>query len=108
VVALAKGKQGAEHWVAHAEALALARAGRLEDARRASSRAVDLALQEGEREKAASYRAVRAVWEAIHGNSSEGKSSALAALELSKGRDVWAAIGNLRPPVTSAMFPSSC
>ena len=31
VVALAKGKHGAEHWVAHAEALALARSGRLQD-----------------------------------------------------------------------------
>ena len=28
-VALAKGKHGAEHWLAHAEALALARSGRL-------------------------------------------------------------------------------
>jgi len=44
VVALAKGKHGAEHWVAHAEALAMARSGRLQNARSLSSRAVDLAL----------------------------------------------------------------
>lgn len=39
VVALAKGKHGAEHCVAHAEALALARAGRLQAARLSSNRA---------------------------------------------------------------------
>jgi len=88
VVALARGKQGAEHWVAHAEALALARSGRLADARRSSSRAVDLALQEGEREKTASYQAARAVWEAAYGNSADGKTTGMAALGLSKARDV--------------------
>ena len=93
VVALAKGKHGAEHWLAHEEALALARSGRLQAARRSSSRAVDLALQEGEREEAASYRAARAVWEAVYGNSAEGRRNAMAALELSKGRDVEYAAG---------------
>ncbi len=93
VVALARGKHGAEHRVAHAEALALARSGRLQAARQSSSRAVDLALQEGEREAAASYRAARAVWEAVYGNAAEGKRSAMAALELSKGRDVEYAAG---------------
>ena len=88
LVSQVKGQHGAEHWVAHEEALAFARTGRLQDARWSSSRAVDLALQEGEREKAASYRAARAVWEAIYGNAAEGKRSAMAALELSKGRDV--------------------
>ena len=93
VVALAKGVHGAEHWLAHEQALALARFGRLQDARRSSSRAVDLALQEGEREKAASYRAARAVWEAAYGNSAEARANATAALELSKGRDVQYAAG---------------
>src|SRR4029077_5492157 len=46
VVALSKGKHGAEHMLAHAEALALARSGRLQAARRSSSRAVDLVSQE--------------------------------------------------------------
>jgi tetratricopeptide (TPR) repeat protein len=87
-VALARGKRKAEHWMAHEEALALARSGRLQAARRSSSRAVDLALQEGEYEAAASYRAARAVWEAVCGNAAEGRASAMAALELSKGRDV--------------------
>jgi len=93
VVARAKGKQGAEHGLAHAEALALARSGRLQAAQRSSSRAVDLALQEGDREAAASYRAARAVWEAVCGNAAGGKASAMAALEVSKGRDVQYAAG---------------
>jgi eukaryotic-like serine/threonine-protein kinase len=93
VVALAKGKHGAEDRVAHAEALALARCGRLQAARQSSSRAVDLALQEGDRETAASYRAARAVWEAVYGNAAEGKRSAMAGLELSTGRDVEYAAG---------------
>jgi eukaryotic-like serine/threonine-protein kinase len=88
VVALAKGKHAAEHWVAHAQALSLARSGHLKEARRSSIRAVDLALQEEERERAASYRAARAVWEASCGNAAEGKRSAMAAIGLSKGRDV--------------------
>jgi len=85
---LARGKRRAEHWMAHEEALALARSGRLQAARRSSSRAVDLAVQEGQRESAASYQAARAVWEAVCGNAAEGQRSAMAALELAKGRDV--------------------
>src|SRR5207249_141641 len=65
-----------------------ARSGGLQAARRSSSRAVDLALQEGVREEAASYRAARAVWEAAYGNAAEGKRNAIASLELSRGRDV--------------------
>ena len=93
LAAQAKGRQGAEHRVAHAEALALAQSGGLEAAARLSNRAVDLALQEGAREEAASYRVARAVWEAVYGNAAEGKRSAMAALELSKGRDVQYAAG---------------
>jgi len=93
IVTLAKGKHGAEHRVANMEALALARSGRLQAARRSSSRAVDLALQEGQREAAASYQAARAVWEAVCGNAAEGKRNAMAALERSNGRDVEYAAG---------------
>jgi tetratricopeptide (TPR) repeat protein len=94
VVSQAKGKRRAEHWMAHQEALALARSGRLQAARRPSSRAEELALQEQfGRESAASYRASRAFWEAVCGNAAEGIKSALAALELSRGRDVEYAAG---------------
>ena len=87
-VALARGKRRAEHWMAHEQALALARSGRLQAARRLSNRAMDLAVQEGEAEAAASYQAARAVWEAVYGNAGEGKQNALAALARSNGRDV--------------------
>jgi tetratricopeptide (TPR) repeat protein len=94
VVSQARGKRRSEHCVAHQEALALARSGRLLAARRSSNRAVDLALQEQiGRESAASYLASRAVWEAFYGNAAEGVRTALAALELSKGRDVEFAAG---------------
>jgi DNA-binding winged helix-turn-helix (wHTH) protein/tetratricopeptide (TPR) repeat protein len=91
--ALARGNRRAEHWITHEEALALARSGRLLAARRSSSRAVDLALQEGEPEAAASYQAARAVWEGAYGNVIEAKRNAMAALALSKGRDVEYAAG---------------
>ena len=90
---LAKGKPTVEHTVAHAEALALARSGRLQLARQSSSRAMDLARQEGGREAAASYQAARAVWEAACGNAAEAKTNAIAALALSNGRDVEYAAG---------------
>jgi tetratricopeptide (TPR) repeat protein len=96
VLARAKGKREAEHRLAHSEALALARSGRLEAARRSSGRVVDLAMQQEDRESAASYRAARAVWEAVCGNAAEGNGSAMAALELSKGRDVQYAAGLAR------------
>jgi tetratricopeptide (TPR) repeat protein len=92
-VGLARGKRRAEHWMAHEEALALARSGRLKLARQSSSRAIDLARQEGGREAAASYQAARAVWEAVCGNAAEAKMNAVAALALSNGRDVEYAAG---------------
>jgi tetratricopeptide (TPR) repeat protein len=87
-VAMASGKHGTEHRVAHEEALALARTGRLQAARWSSNRSMDLARQEGRREVAASYQAARAVWEAVCGNAAEAKRNALAALDVSKSRDV--------------------
>jgi tetratricopeptide (TPR) repeat protein len=92
-IRLARGKPQVEHLMAHQEALALARSGRLQAARRSSSRAVDLALQERRREAAATYQGARAVWEAVCGNAGEGQKSATAALDLSKGREVQYAAG---------------
>ena len=56
VVALAAGKRGTEHPVANAEALALARLGRLTMARQASSRGIELA---GNKAEARGPRATR-------------------------------------------------
>jgi eukaryotic-like serine/threonine-protein kinase len=87
-VVLAKGKHGAEHWVTHSQALVMARSGRLQEARAFSSQAIDLARQEGTLETAARYQAAEAVWEAFYGNAAEAGRNAMAALALSKGRDV--------------------
>jgi serine/threonine protein kinase/tetratricopeptide (TPR) repeat protein len=89
----ARGNRADGHWIAHAEALALARSGRLRVARRSSGRAVDLALQAGKREVAATFIAARAVWETLCGNSAEARTAAMAALELSTARDVEYAAG---------------
>jgi serine/threonine protein kinase/tetratricopeptide (TPR) repeat protein len=83
----ANGKPGDGHWIAHAEALALARSGRVRAARQSSRRAVDLAVQNGEREVAATYLSARAVAEGLFGNAAEARTTVLAALELSSGRD---------------------
>jgi eukaryotic-like serine/threonine-protein kinase len=92
-VGLARGKRRAEHWLAHEQALALARSGRLREAAHASNRAIELAVQEGAQEEAASYRAARATWEAIYGDAGEARKHAAAALEASNGRDVEYAAG---------------
>jgi Flp pilus assembly protein TadD len=86
--ALAKGKPGADDWIAHSQALVAARSGRLQVARKMWRRAVDLALHEGQKERAATYEAGEAVCEAWFGNTTAAKRSAMAALELSRGRDV--------------------
>jgi eukaryotic-like serine/threonine-protein kinase len=85
---LAKGKPEAEDWMAHSEALVLARSGQFQAARKMTRRAVDLAQRAGQRERAATYMAANAVWEAMFGDAPAARQNALAALELSKGRDV--------------------
>jgi len=94
IMAQGKSTQGAGPPLANAEALALARSGRLELARQSSRRAMDLAAaQTGGREAAAGYQAARAVWEAMCGNAAEARKNAAAALALSNGRDVEYAAG---------------
>jgi tetratricopeptide (TPR) repeat protein len=88
VVGLARGKRGVEYAMAHAEALAFARSGRLKLARQLSERAIELAGREDGPEAAASYQAARSVWEAVCGNGAEANKNATAALERSNGRDV--------------------
>ena len=53
-----------------------------------SGRAVDLAQQANKRESAALYETGAALWEGFFGNAIEARRSAVAALELSKGRDL--------------------
>jgi eukaryotic-like serine/threonine-protein kinase len=49
---------------------------------------VDLALQEGRREAAATYQSAAAVWEGLYGNANEARAKAAAALAVTNGRDV--------------------
>jgi len=69
----------------HIEALALACAGRLQEARRMSALPVDMAQRAGRRERAGLFEAGRAVWEAFYGNATSARQSAAKALELGKG-----------------------
>jgi serine/threonine protein kinase/tetratricopeptide (TPR) repeat protein len=92
-VALARGKHGAEHGVANSQALVLARSGQLRLAQMSSSRAIDLARQEGQGETSATYQAASAEWEALYGNALDARKGASAALGLSNERDVEYAAG---------------
>ena len=87
-VAAAKGVSGAEDWVADSEALFRARSGQFQQASALSRRAVDLARQAGQRERAGLFETAAAMWEAYGGHGPEARRLALAALELSNGRDV--------------------
>lgn len=84
----AKDKPGAGDWMLYSQALVLARSGRLRAAREMSERAVDLARQGHENERAATYIAGVAAWEALFGNADAARREALAALDSSKGRDI--------------------
>ena len=86
--ALGEAHPGAQDWMLHAESLTLARSGQLQRASGMSRRAVDLAQQAGQRERAAVFETGAAVWEGLFGNISAARRKANEALELSKGRDV--------------------
>jgi eukaryotic-like serine/threonine-protein kinase len=87
-IARARGQHGVEDWMWHNQALVLARSGQMQQARIMWERAVALAQQAGDRERAAIYRSAEAVCEAHFGNAAEAKGDAAVALDLAKGRDV--------------------
>jgi serine/threonine protein kinase/tetratricopeptide (TPR) repeat protein len=74
-----------EDSISHIEVLALARSGRLQDARRMAAVAVQIAQKSGRRERAGLFEAARAVWEAFYGNAAAARQSAAKALELGRG-----------------------
>ena len=86
-IARARGEH-AEDWMSHNQAMVLAHSGRMRQARTMWERAVAMAQQAGNRERAAIYEAADAVCEAHFGNTAAAKGRARAALELAKGRDV--------------------
>jgi len=87
-VAAAKGVSGAEDWLANAEALVRARTGRLQLAGNLSRRAVDMAVREGQRDRAGLFQAAEAMYQALAGSESEARRTVSAALALSSARDV--------------------
>jgi tetratricopeptide (TPR) repeat protein len=91
-IARARGQHGVEDWMWHNQALVLARSGQMRQARIMWERAVALAQQAGNRERAAIYKSAEAVCEAHFGNAAEAKRHAAAALDLARGRDVQYAV----------------
>jgi tetratricopeptide (TPR) repeat protein len=83
-----RGKSGAEDWLSGQEALVLAYAGRLREARAKSQRAIDSARQAAQLERAALLTAAPAVWAAFFGDAPTARRAAMAALKISKARDV--------------------
>src|SRR6202166_815203 len=87
-VAEAQGKPGAEDWMSDRQAFALAYTGHLQEARRWSHRASDLARQAGHRERAALFETRAALWEAFFGDAPVAKRTAKDALALAENREV--------------------
>jgi eukaryotic-like serine/threonine-protein kinase len=87
-VAQAQGKGGAEVMVSARAAFVLAYSGQLQEARKMSQRALTVAQQTGERGRAALVASGAAMLEALAGNAPAASQGAVAALELSKDRDV--------------------
>jgi tetratricopeptide (TPR) repeat protein len=77
----------------HARALALARAGQLQQARTLAQDVVGASERLGQRETAAIYDASVAIWEALSGNEAAARRHAAASLARSNGRDVEYASG---------------
>jgi len=88
VAAEAQEKPGVDDWMANSTGFVLAYSGHLEEARRMSRRAADLARKSERRDTEALYEADEAVREALFGKVSTAKQRAGNALELSKSRDV--------------------
>jgi tetratricopeptide (TPR) repeat protein len=86
--AMATGEPGVEDSMLYAQALVLARSGRLQSAAAMSRHAIDTAQQAGQKEKAATYEAGQAAWEAMFGDPLAARRSAESALAISSGRDV--------------------
>jgi tetratricopeptide (TPR) repeat protein len=87
-VALARKETGVEDLISDVQAFALAYSGRLEEARKMSRHAVELAEGAAQREAAALYETGAAVWEALCGNAAVARRNALGALDHSKDREV--------------------
>ena len=88
VAAETREKTGVDDWMANSAGFVLAYSGHLEEARKMSRRAADLARKAERRDTEALYEVDEAVREALFGNASTARQKAESALELSKSRDV--------------------
>jgi eukaryotic-like serine/threonine-protein kinase len=80
--------EGAADWILVHQGFALAYGGQLRKAKAVSQRAVDLAGQAANKERAALFESGTAVWEAFDGEGVAAKRDAMAAIEMSRGREV--------------------
>ena len=80
IATAAKKSPATEDFISHVEALALARSGQLQDARRMAAVAVQNAQKSGRRETGGLFEAATAVWEAFYGNAAAARQSAARAL----------------------------
>ena len=87
-LALSQDNSGTEDMMADNEASVLAYSGHLKQARSVSRHAVELAKLEAQRERAALWETGAAIREAVFKNRAEARKSAMAALQLSKDREV--------------------
>lgn len=83
-----RGDPAAKEWMANTEGFVLAYAGRLQGARAMSRKAGDFAREAGRKETEALYEIDAALREALFGNASAARQSAMEALQLSRSRDV--------------------
>jgi Tfp pilus assembly protein PilF len=86
--AQSREKPGVDDWMSNAEGFVSAYSGHLEEARKMSRRAADLARKADRRDTEALYETDAAVREALFGSASTAKQRVGRALELSKTRDV--------------------
>jgi DNA-binding winged helix-turn-helix (wHTH) protein/tetratricopeptide (TPR) repeat protein len=84
----ARGKPVSEEWMANAEGFVLAYAGHLDEARKMSRQAEDLAHQSDRKETEALYETDAALREALFGDAAAARERAMAASALSNSRDV--------------------
>jgi Tfp pilus assembly protein PilF len=86
--ALARGKPGADDYIANLQGLVLARAGRLGAAKQSAHRAMELAASGGQRERPALWETSAALSDAWYGNAAAARQSALRVLEVATGRHI--------------------
>ncbi len=87
-VSLAHGDSEAESRLDGHQAFVHAYSGQMREAATATQRAVAIAQQSGERERAAQFKAAEALWNGFFGDAVAAKRAAGEALELSRARDI--------------------